>query len=109
MKKYNIKKFIAGISTLCVMAQALPVMSSAVDILYGDANEDGETNVADAVLIMQSLSNPNEYKLTETGLKLADVVGNGDGVTAKDALVIQMVGINLVSASDLPLKEDIII
>ena len=75
----------------------------------GDANEDGELNVADAVLIMQSLSNPNEYKLTKNGLKLADVVGNGDGVTAKDALVIQMVGINLVSSSDLPLKEDIII
>ena len=96
MKKYNIKKFIAGISTLCVMAQALPVMSSAVDILYGDANEDGETNVADAVLIMQSLSNPNEYKLTAKGMDNADVCNRGDGVTAMDALSIQKLGINLL-------------
>lgn len=76
------------------------------DKVYGDANEDGELNVADAVLIMQSLSNPNEYKLSENAMALADVIGN-DGVTAKDALVIQMIGINLISASDLPISEDI--
>ncbi|MDE6540315.1 MAG: carbohydrate-binding domain-containing protein [Ruminococcus sp.] len=96
MKKYNIKKFIAGISTLCVMAQALPVMSSAVDIIYGDANEDGVTNVSDAVFIMQTLSNPNEYKLTAKGMDNADVCNRGDGVTASDALSIQKLGINLL-------------
>ena len=74
------------------------------DILYGDANEDKDVNVADAVLIMQTLSNPNDYKLTEQGQKNADVVGN-DGVTAKDALAIQMIGINLITADQFPIDE----
>ena len=81
-----------------------PTTSKDPDIKYGDANEDGDVNVSDAVLIMQSLSNPNEYKLSEYGLKAGDVVGF-DGVTAKDALAIQMIGINLVKVEDLPLAD----
>lgn len=60
------------------------------DVLYGDVNVDGEVSIADAVLIMQSLANSDEYKLTSQGMINADVVGN-DGITAKDALAIQMV------------------
>ncbi|MDE6679097.1 MAG: glycoside hydrolase family 9 protein, partial [Ruminococcus sp.] len=60
------------------------------DILYGDANCDNKVNISDAVLIMQSISNPSEYKITEQGRKNADVVGKGDGITNKDALAIQM-------------------
>lgn len=60
----------------------------------GDANEDGEVNMADAVLIMQSLSNPSEYKLTERGKFNADICDTGDGVTARDALQIQLWAIN---------------
>ncbi len=75
------------------------------DVIYGDANEDGKVSVADAVLIMQALSNPDEYKLTENGSKNADVVGNGDGVTTKDALAIQMIDINLIKVEDLPLDD----
>ena len=55
----------------------------------GDANVDGDVNMADAVLIMQSLSNPNEYKLSEQGLINADYNDDG-GVTALDALEIQI-------------------
>ena len=73
-----------------------------VDVKFGDANQDNSVNVADAVLIMQSLSNPTDYKLSETGAKCADVVNNGDGVTAMDALAIQMIGINLLNENDLP-------
>ena len=73
------------------------------DIKYGDANDDGDVNVADAVLIMQVLSNPSDYKLTEKGTKNADVVGN-DGVTTQDALAIQLIGINLVKADQFPLE-----
>ncbi|MCM1506089.1 MAG: cellulase family glycosylhydrolase [Ruminococcus flavefaciens] len=58
--------------------------------LLGDANEDGKVGLADAVLIMQCLSNPNQYKLTKEGEKVADVCNRGDGVTPKDALAIQM-------------------
>ncbi|MCM1505797.1 MAG: endo-1,4-beta-xylanase [Ruminococcus flavefaciens] len=75
------------------------------DVLYGDANEDGKVTLADAVLIMQCLSNPNKYKLTETGEKNADVVGNGDGVTPKDALAIQMVDLEILKAEDLPVDD----
>lgn len=74
-------------------------------ILYGDANEDGEVNVADAVFIMQVLSNPDDYQLTEQGKKNSDIVGKGDGVTAKDALAIQMLGINLLKQTDFPLDD----
>ena len=77
--------------------------TSSGDILYGDANEDGEVAVSDAVLIMQSLANPEGYSLTEQGKKNADVVGKGDGITTNDALAIQMVNINLIES--LPIDE----
>ncbi|MBR1824204.1 MAG: lysophospholipase [Ruminococcus sp.] len=74
------------------------------DIIYGDANLDGDVSVADAVLIMQSLANPdkfgtdgsNEDHLTNEGAKNADVSGNGDGVTGKDALAIQKYKLGLI-------------
>lgn len=73
-----------------------------VDLKFGDANDDKSVNVADAVFIMQSLSNPSEYKLTEKGINNADIVNTGDGVTPTDALAIQMIGINLLTENDLP-------
>lgn len=66
------------------------------EVLFGDATCDNEVNVADAVLIMQCLANPNEYKLSEQGKKNADVCNVGDGVTAMDALSIQKIGIGLL-------------
>ncbi|MDE6424627.1 MAG: dockerin type I repeat-containing protein [Ruminococcus sp.] len=65
----------------------------------GDANEDGKLNISDAVLIMQALSNPNDYQLTKQGAKNADVNGDG-GVTTADALEIQMHDIGLPSELD---------
>lgn len=73
------------------------------EILAGDANCDSEVSMADAVLIMQSLSNPDKYGLGKlNGLTLqgrlnADVVGN-DGVTNKDALVIQQYMLGLINS-----------
>ncbi|WP_295091880.1 dockerin type I repeat-containing protein [Ruminococcus sp.] len=61
--------------------------------LSGDANADGELDMSDAVMIMQSLANPNKYGIkaakgiTAQGLKNADA--NGDGLTTNDALAIQ--------------------
>lgn len=63
--------------------------------LLGDANEDGEVSLADAVLIMQSLSNPDIFRLTPQGKANADIYGDGDGVTAMDALQIQKIMIGL--------------
>ena len=71
----------------------------------GDANGDNQLNVADAVFIMQFLSNPNEYILTPENASSADIVNKGDGVTAMDALAIQMIGIGLLTASDLPVTS----
>ena len=75
------------------------------DIKYGDTNEDGEVTLADAVLIMQSLANPDIYQISEQGKLNADVVGNGDGISSNDALAIQMTGISLLKLEDLPLEE----
>lgn len=62
----------------------------------GDANGDGKVELADAILIMQSLANPDKYSLdgtddhhlTERGHFHADLDGNG--LTADDALEIQL-------------------
>lgn len=62
-----------------------------IDLLNptGDANEDGEVSIADAILIMQAIMNPDEYSLTKQGAINADI--DGDGVTTADALAIQEV------------------
>ena len=57
------------------------------EALQGDANCDGNVDMADAVLIMQSIANPSKYKLTGQGRKNADT--DGDGITNSDALAIQ--------------------
>ncbi len=65
-------------------------------VVYGDANCDGKINLSDAVLIMQTISNPSKYKLTDEGKKNADVAGNNDGVTNNDALAIQKYMLKLI-------------
>ncbi len=57
--------------------------------LYGDADCDGEVNMADVVLIMRSQADPDQYRLSAQGMRNADVIGGGDGVTNNDALAIQ--------------------
>ncbi|MBO4492972.1 MAG: DUF4981 domain-containing protein [Ruminococcus sp.] len=67
------------------------------DILYGDANCDGGVDMSDAVLIMQSLANPNKYGLngtdsrhiTQQGQLSGDVDLSVEGITSNDALRIQ--------------------
>lgn len=64
-------------------------------VLKGDANCDEQVDLADAVMIMQSLANPNKYgingtaehHLTEQGKLNGDM--DGDGLTVGDALAIQ--------------------
>lgn len=88
-----------------VSRQDNEINTSSGKIIYGDANCDNKTSLADAVLIMQSLSNPNEYQLTEQGGINADVCNRGDGITPMDALVIQEVEINNLSINDLPVTR----
>ncbi|MDE6780094.1 MAG: cellulase family glycosylhydrolase [Ruminococcus sp.] len=76
------------------------------DGMLGDVNIDGKVSLADAVLIMQALSNPDEYKLSEQAQNNADVVERGDGVSPKDALAIQMIDLKKFNVSDLPLTSE---
>ena len=73
------------------------LMGGALEPVWGDANCDRTVDMADAVLIMQSISNPNKYGLngtdknhiTSEGQNLADVDGYPNGVTSADAARIQ--------------------
>lgn len=81
------------------------------NVVYGDANVDGNVSVADAVLIMQSIANPDKYgskgsdklHITAQGQINADCSNVGDGVTNNDALAIQKFKLNLIS--ELPEKK----
>ncbi|MDE6501140.1 MAG: glycoside hydrolase [Ruminococcus sp.] len=75
---------------------------SDVSTMLGDVNLDGKVNISDAVLIMQSISNPHEYKVTEQGVINGDVIDKGDKLTIQDALGIQLVEAKLIKLSDLP-------
>lgn len=76
------------------------------DVMYGDSNCDGQIDMSDAVLIMQSLSNPDKYGLkgtdpthiTEDGMKNADCYNVGDGVTNQDALAVQKFKLSIISS-----------
>lgn len=61
-----------------------------VDILYGDANNNGTVEVADAVFILQGIADPgNEmFVLSEEGNKAADVDRSG-AADVQDAMIIQ--------------------
>ncbi len=76
------------------------------NILYGDVNESGDVNISDAVLIMQSIANPDEFKISEQGRLNGDVADNGNGLTNMDALAIQLVEIKTIKAGDLPLTSE---
>lgn len=74
-------------------------------IKYGDANCDGTVDLSDAVIIMQSISNPSKFgekgtdktHITTQGQINGDVSGNKDGLTNKDALAIQKYMLQLIT------------
>lgn len=72
--------------------------SQPEDVTWGDANDDEDVNMADAVLIMQTIANPDKYTLTKDGAAKADVSGNNDGITNKDALAIQKYKLRLIDS-----------
>ena len=75
--------------------------TTAAESVKGDANCDGSVDMADAVLIMQALANPDKYgidgtaenHLTEQGKANADM--DGDGLTVGDAQTIQKILLGL--------------
>ena len=88
MKK---KTILAGILSACVVGSAsvLSLTGSAADKVYGDANLDGSVDMSDCVLVMQSLANPDKYKLSAIGRFNADINNTGDGITLMDAQAMQ--------------------
>lgn len=93
-------------TTTTTTATTVPGTTGNGNSVYGDADEDGEVNINDAVIIMQSIANPDKYKLKTQGKINADVYNNGDGVTNNDALIIQYVESKTISVSDLPVGKD---
>ncbi len=71
---------------------------------YGDANCDGIVDIADATLVLQYIGNSDKYKLSEQGLKNADVCAP-EGITASDSLVIQKVDAKLLTIEQLPVES----
>lgn len=65
--------------------------------VYGDSNCDGTVELADAILLMQAMANPDKYgtkgsdekHLTDQGVINGDVDSSVVGITANDALMIQ--------------------
>ncbi len=74
------------------------------DILYGDANLDGDVTIADSVAILQYLANSDEYALSEKAEKNADCCNVGDGVNTEDALAVQKLDAKVIS--DLPVESE---
>ncbi len=74
--------------------------------VWGDANCDGGVDLSDAILIMQSIANPNKYGLggtaktaiTEKGKLQADVDTSVKGVTGNDAVMIQKYLLKIISS-----------
>ncbi len=68
------------------------------DIVWGDANQTGVVEVADAIAIMAYAANPEANPLDETQQLYADVYQHGDGVGISDAVSIQKYLTRLLSS-----------
>lgn len=98
MKKLNAKLIVSGISAAAaaVALSLTAVSAQAANVVYGDANLDGEVSVADAAAILQFLGNNEVFPLESAGKLNADVFNRGDGITPKDALSIQKYAAKLI-------------
>ena len=115
MKRSAIKKVLAGLSSACMIATAIPFTAAQAAEKkqnYGDANCDGEVNMSDAVMIMQACLNPSKYDVTGTDNDRITVEGklNGDvdgkdGINLTDALLIQQYSLKLIDK--LPIEENV--
>lgn len=57
--------------------------------LYGDADCSGDIEIADAVMVLCFVTDPENSTIDEQGIINADVYQTGDGLSAQDALSIQ--------------------
>ena len=86
-----------GVTYFGNLIQQFALSGDGFSNIYGDANCDYEVDMADAVLIMQALANPDKYgingtaehHLTQIGKENGDM--DGDGLTVGDAQSIQKI------------------
>lgn len=84
-------------TTTTTVTATVTAAASDTDKVKGDANCDGQVDMSDVVLIMQSLANPDKYgtsgsdpmHITAQGSENADVDTTSKGLTSNDALEIQ--------------------
>ncbi len=100
--RYNVKT-VNGIIT--VKGEA-GTTSGGSNIIWGDANEDGDVDIADATAIVQHMGNPDEYALGKQGAINADIVNNGDGVTGADAVLLQLLEAKKIKQTDFPITME---
>lgn len=82
-----------------------PTTQPPTNIVKGDTNCDGKVELADAILIMQSLANPDKYglkgsdtkHLTDQGKANGDVDKDTEGLTSNDALKIQKYLLHMIT------------
>ncbi len=67
-------------------------------MIYGDADNDGEVTINDAVTLMCHVAAPNINKLSAKGADNADVYQRGDGLNAPDVTAIQMFLASIVNS-----------
>ena len=99
----------AASTTTTVSQTSETTTSGPEDYRKGDANCDGTVDMADAVLIMQSLANPDKYgvngtdshHITSQGLSNGDVDTGSKGLTSNDALEIQRYLLGLAKWDDI--------
>ena len=80
-----------------------PTKPGSTATLYGDANCDGKVTLSDALAILQFIANEDKYPLTAEGQANADCVDAGKGITAQDAVAVQMVDTEAIAQSKLPI------
>ena len=95
-KAGEIETTTAAVTTAPVTASVTADATSNCCIVLGDANLDGELNLADSVRIMQAVTAPDKYALSDEETAAADV--DGGGVTNKDALIIQKFLLGLIES-----------
>ena len=101
MTEYNIYEYGMGGGTTpgetTEPTTSEPSPPTGNEIVYGDANVDGDVTIADAVAILQYLANSDEYDLSEYAKACADCCNVGDGINTDDALAIQKLDAKVIS------------
>lgn len=83
--------------TIDIISKAQATTAPPVTLI-GDANMDGSVTIADATAILQYLGNSDVFSLSASGAANADCHCPGNGITANDALAIQMYDAKVITS-----------